>query len=134
MAVHEAAEGEVLHPARRESLGDAIADERQEEENAPRRRARGARQVLDTRSPQFETNVRTLQAAFLAHARAEEQTELDELSSEPDATRLERMRRAVALTEAVAPSSPRPGLAYATENIALGPYACMIDRARNVLG
>jgi hypothetical protein len=136
LAVHEAAE-EILYPAdlEVEDAGDPASDARRSEESALAS-ALAELEALDARSPQFETNLRTLRLATLAHMEAEEQTELATLARRPrtlDDASLARMRKAVQLAEAVAPARPRPGLEWATENLVLGTFEWMVERARNVL-
>jgi hypothetical protein len=43
------------------------------------------------------------------------------------------MRRAVELAEAAAPTRPHPGVESAKANLLAGPFAAMLDRARDVL-
>jgi hypothetical protein len=133
-AVHEATEEEILHPIARRELpeGDAIVDDRLWEESSFAF-ALGDLESLDARSPQFETSLRTLRGAFLAHARAEERTEMVLVARSADERLLVRMQKAVQLAEAVAPLYPRPGLESALEGLSLGSFARMINRARDVL-
>jgi len=54
---------------------------------------------------------------------------LDELTRLRD----ERMAKAVQAAEAIAPTRPHPNVESAKLNFALGPFASLLDRARDVL-
>jgi hypothetical protein len=43
------------------------------------------------------------------------------------------MAAAVRAAEAIAPTRPHPGIESAKENFAVGPFASMLDRARDAL-
>jgi hypothetical protein len=43
------------------------------------------------------------------------------------------MQRAVNFMESVAPTRPHPGVESATANLLVGPFASMLDRARDAL-
>jgi hypothetical protein len=43
------------------------------------------------------------------------------------------MRRAVKLAESIAPTRPHAGVESAVGNVLVGPFASMIDRARDAL-
>jgi hemerythrin superfamily protein len=134
LAVHETAEEEIVHPAARISLpgGDAIVTARLEEE----RKAKDALvelEKLDVDSQEFESKLSALEGDVLAHAAAEEMTEFDRLADQLDPTRLERMQRAVAFAEAVAPTRPHPGIESQGANLLVGPFVSMVDRARDAI-
>lgn len=50
-----------------------------------------------------------------------------------DADDLKRMTIAVKAAQAIAPTHPHPGVESAKLNFALGPFASMLDRARDAL-
>ncbi|HVU93217.1 MAG TPA: hemerythrin domain-containing protein [Jatrophihabitans sp.] len=134
LAVHETAEEEVVHPRARRELqyGDAIVTRRLHEET-------GAKEVLaqleklDVDGPEFTEQLASLEHDVLAHAQAEEQEEFALLREELDDVQLQRMRRAVAFAEKVAPTRPHPGVTLAGENFLAGPFATMLDRARDAI-
>jgi hypothetical protein len=92
-----------------------------------------ALEQLDVDSTEFETRFQELQADVLNHAAAEEEQEFGRLAEELDAEQLERMRRAVEMAEATAPTRPHPGVESAKANVLAGPFAAMLDRARDLL-
>jgi hypothetical protein len=69
----------------------------------------------------------------LLHAANEEEQEFDRLADELDDDQLQRMRRAVELAESTAPTRPHAGVETPTANMLAGPFAAMLDRARDFL-
>ncbi|HEY5958610.1 MAG TPA: hemerythrin domain-containing protein [Polyangiaceae bacterium] len=134
LAVHETAEEEIVHPAARNALpdGDSIVEARLEEEH-------DAKQVLsdlekiDLDSTEFEVLFSSLQSSVIAHAESEEMHEFEPLAGRLDQSRLERMRKAVSFAESVAPTRPHAGVESATANMLVGPFASMLDRARDAI-
>src|SRR5512146_2393751 len=131
LAVHETAEEEVVHPrAERElAYGESVVNDRLHEEHEAKE-SLAELERLDVDSPEFEAKFRTLQVDVLAHAAAEEQEEFAKLGEELDDDQLQRMRNAVRIAEAMAPTRPHPGVESAAANLLAGPFAMMIDRAR----
>jgi hemerythrin superfamily protein len=135
LAVHETAEEMVVHPrVRKEDKdGDEIVDARLKEEH-------GAKELLseieklDITSQQFIKELTKLREAVLEHAQQEEIEEFPVLEREVDANDLKRMGAAVRASEAIAPTHPHPGVESAKLNFALGPFAAMLDRARDLIG
>jgi len=74
-----------------------------------------------------------LRTSVMQHARAEERYEFPHLRRTTSAERLRTMAKAVKTAESVAPTRPRPGVESARANIALGPVAALVDRARDVV-
>jgi hemerythrin superfamily protein len=134
LAVHETAEEEVVHPRARQVLGDGedVVGARLQEENEAKQTL-AELEKLDVDSADFETLFRELQADVLLHAANEEEQEFGRLASELDAEQLERMRDVVRLAESMAPTRPHPGVESATANMLAGPFAAMLDRARDAL-
>jgi hemerythrin superfamily protein len=134
LAVHETAEEEIVHPRARHELseGSSIVDARLKEENE-------AKQVLadlekmDMSSPEFQSTFTSLRDDVIAHAEAEETQEFDKLAAELDSEQLGRMRNAVRLAEAMAPTRPHAGVESAAANMLAGPFAMMLDRARDLI-
>jgi len=134
MAIHETAEEEIVHPAARraKNVGEAVVAARLREENEAKR-ALAELENLDVNSPEFEARFRTLETAVLAHANAEEEQEFDKLADELPETELQKMRTAVQFAESIAPTRPHPGIESATANALVGPFATLVDRARDAL-
>ena len=82
---------------------------------------------------EFETKLRALERDVLAHAEHEENEELPGLAAKLDKEKLVRMRKAVQLAESFAPTRPHAGIESAAANFLVGPFASMMDRARDAL-
>jgi hemerythrin superfamily protein len=134
LAVHETAEEEIVHPAARRALSDGgiVVQARLQEENEAKR-VLGALEDLDVSSAEFERQFVLLQSMVLRHARAEEEQEFTRLADALDQSRLENMTKAVAVAEKFAPTRPHAGVESATTNMLVGPFASMIDRARDAI-
>ena len=102
------------------------------EENQAKR-ALDKLEALNVDSAEFATEFDLLEQNVLMHASAEETEEFDRLGEVFDQDRLESMRRAAEFAEKVAPTRPHPGVESATANMLLGPFASMLDRARDAL-
>ncbi len=70
---------------------------------------------------------------MIDHAEHEENEEFNKLQRKLDADDRERMAKAVQAAEAIAPTRPHPGVESAKTNFAVGPFASMLDRARDLL-
>lgn len=134
LAVHETAEEEIVHPAARRALPDgaAIVDARLKEENEAKK-ALAELETLDVDSAEFDSKLQTLKSDVIAHAESEEQDEFARLASALDQSRLDRMRKAAEFAEKVAPTRPHAGVESATANLLAGPFAAMMDRARDAM-
>jgi hemerythrin superfamily protein len=134
LAVHETAEEMVVHPrVRREAdSGDGIVDARLQEEHEAKELLSQI-EKLDITSQQFIDEVTKLRDAVLDHARHEEDEEFPVLEREVDDDDLKRMGTAVRAAEAIAPTRPHPGVESAKLNFAVGPFASMLDRARDLI-
>ena len=134
LAVHETAEEEIVHPrAKREIAdGDAIVGARLKEEHEAKDML-AELEKLDVASPEFEKKIRSLQSDVLAHAEAEEQKEFARLESELDDEQLQRMRKAVEFAKKTAPTRPHAGVESAAANVLVGPFAMMMDRAKDAI-
>ncbi len=134
LAVHETAEEEVVHPMARRALpdGDQLIDSRLNEEHH-------AKQILEdldatgADSVDFETKLSILKTAVLQHAEREEQEEFPRLRDSYGDAQRRAMGMAVKAAEAMAPTRPHAGVESATANVLVGPYAAMVDRARDVV-
>jgi len=134
LAIHETAEEEIVHPAARHAIpnGEAVIEARLGEENQAKR-ALSELEKLDVDSDEFEIKFRALHADVLKHAESEELEEFAKLPSRVDRDELERIRAAAELAERVAPTRPHPGIESSTANFIVGPFAAMLDRARDAL-
>ncbi|OMC46014.1 hemerythrin [Mycobacterium sp. IS-2888] len=134
LAVHETAEEMVVHPrVRREArAGDTIVDARLTEEHDAKE-ALSQIEKLDITSQRFIDELTKLRDAVLDHAKHEENEEFPVLKREVDADELKRMGTAVRAAEAIAPTRPHPGVESAKLNFAVGPFASMLDRARDLI-
>lgn len=134
LAVHETAEEEIVHPAARRALanGEAVVDARLQEENEAKK-VLSELEDLDVDSAEFIRQFALLEASVLFHARAEEENEFEQLGMLLDGGRLESMRKAVTFAESVAPTRPHPGVESAVANMLVGPFASMLDRARDAI-
>jgi hemerythrin superfamily protein len=134
LAVHETAEEEIVHPRAQRELedGEDVVGARLQEENEAKQKLTEL-EKLDVDSTEFETMFRELQADVLLHASAEEEYEFARLAEQLGPQELERMSRAVQLAESMAPTRPHPGVESAKANLIAGPFAAMLDRARDAL-
>lgn len=134
LAVHETAEEEIVHPMARRSLpgGDGLIDDRLAEE-------RQAKELLaeidgmDTEDPSFMPKLDTLRLAVLTHARSEERYEFARLNDEFSPAQRRGMAAALKAAEATAPTHPHPGTESAVKNMAVGPFAALTDRLRDII-
>ena len=134
MAVHETAEEEIIHPAARRLVpnGERIIQSRLAEEKKAKEVLMEL-EKLDVDSPAFETKVAALKRDVVAHAELEERDELSALASHLRPEQLTRMRKAAQVAESLAPTRPHPGVESKTANLMIGPFAAMVDRARDAL-
>jgi hemerythrin superfamily protein len=134
LAVHETAEEMVVHPrVRREvSHGDEIVDARLHEEHAAKEQL-SKLEGMDIGSKEFITELTKFREAVIDHAEHEENDEFNKLQRKLDSDDLERMVKAVQAAEAIAPTRPHPGVESAKLNFAVGPFASMLDRARDLI-
>ena len=134
LAVHETAEEMVVHPrARREVAdGDEIVDARLKEEHEAKEEL-SKLESMDIDSQEFIDELTKFRDAVTDHAEHEENEEFNKLHRKLDADELKRMAAAVQAAEAIAPTRPHPGVESAKLNFIAGPFASMVDRARDAL-
>lgn len=135
LAVHETAEEMVVHPRVRRVVagGDDIVDARLHEEHAAKEQL-SKLEGMDIDSEEFIDALASFREAVINHAEHEEHEEFDKLHRKLDADELEAMVKAVQAAEAIAPTRPHPGVESAGLNFAVGPFASMLDRARDLIG
>ena len=134
LAVHETAEEMIVHPRVRREVAavDSIVDARLEEEHDSKELLSSIEKI-DITSQQFIDELTKLRDAVLDHAQHEESYEFPKLQKELDADELKRLGAAVRAAEAIAPTRPHAGVESAKLNFAVGPFASMIDRARDLI-
>jgi hemerythrin superfamily protein len=134
LAVHETAEEEIVHPVARRVLpdGEAVIKMRLREENEAKK-VLSTLESLELDSAEFDTQFAKFAASVIGHAESEERDEFERLADHLDQSKLEAMRRAVKLAESIAPTRPHAGVESALGNVLVGPFASMLDRARDAL-
>ena len=134
LAVHETAEEEIVHPAARSALpnGESVVEMRLQEENEAKR-VLSELEEMDVDSPEFERRLASLENSVIAHALSEELEEFEPLGASLDQNRLASMRKAVNFAESVAPTRPHAGVESRGANLLVGPFASMLDRARDAI-
>jgi hemerythrin superfamily protein len=134
LAVHETAEEELVHPRAKRKLADgaAVVDKRLEEEHEAKRVLQKL-EKLNVDSEEFTRQLTELRDAVIDHAEHEENEEFAKLGEELSNDQLESMGRAAKLTEAIAPTRPHAGVESQVANLAAGPFAAMLDRARDAI-
>jgi hypothetical protein len=123
-----------VHPTARRRLvrGEHIVDARLREEREAKK-VLADLEKLDVDSIAFDTKIRLLKNSVIAHAPADEAQEFEPLGAVLEPERLAKMRRAAEVAEAIAPTRPHPGIESASANILVGPFASMLDRARDAI-
>jgi hemerythrin superfamily protein len=134
LAVHETAEEMIVHPRVRREVDDidSIVDARLEEEHEAKELLSRIEKI-DITSQQFIDELTKLRDAVLDHASHEEKFEFPKLQKELNADERKRLTAAVRAAEAIAPTHPHAGVESAILNFAVGPFASMIDRARDLI-
>ncbi|GAB1811644.1 hemerythrin domain-containing protein [Mycobacterium sp. MUNTM1] len=134
LAVHETAEEEIIHPRAKRKIanGTAVVDERLHEEHEAKTVLQKL-EKLDVDSEEFTRELTKLRHAVVEHAEHEEHDEFAKLGEELSGEELERMGRAAKLAEAIAPTRPHAGVESQVANLAAGPFAAMLDRARDAI-
>jgi hypothetical protein len=134
LAVHETAEEMMVHPRVRRKVdgGAAVVDARLAEEHDSKE-ALARLEDIPCGTAEFSKELIHLQAAVLAHAEHEEAEEFTLLETELDDEERRKMASAVQAAERIAPTHPHPGVESAFANFAVGPFASMLDRARDAL-
>jgi hypothetical protein len=88
---------------------------------------------MDVGSKEFIDELKKFQQAVVDHADHEETEEFNQLQRELGADDLKRLASAVRAAEAIAPTRPHPGVESAKANFVAGPFASMLDRARDAI-
>ncbi len=114
------------------SGGVPVVDARLEEErDAKEQLSRLER--MDMNSQEFLNELIVFRDEVIDHAQHEENEEFNQLQGELDPDDLKRMASAVLAAQAIAPTRPHPGVESAKHNVVVGPFASMLDRARDII-
>jgi hypothetical protein len=133
LAVHETAEEEIVHPAARRQLRDeTLMDALLAQENESKK-VLSQLESLGIDSSEFRTLFSRLEQGVSMHMQTEERDEFAQLGVLLNQEQLQRMRAAAAFAEKIAPTRPHAGLESAAGNLLMGPFASMLDRARDAL-
>lgn len=134
LAVHETVEEGIVHPEakRKISNGAAVVDERRREEHEAKTLLQKP-EKLNIDSEEFTRELTKLRGAVLDDAEHEGHDEFAKLGEQLSGEELERMGRAAELGEAIAPTRPHVGVESQVANLAAGPFAAMLDRARDAI-
>ncbi|MGV0834898.1 hemerythrin domain-containing protein [Mycolicibacterium thermoresistibile] len=134
LAVHETAEEMVVHPIARQEIdnGEAIVEERLHEEHDAKEQL-SKLEDMDFGSQQFLDALAAFRDQIVEHAQAEETEEFGKLQRELSDDNLKRLVAAVRAAQAIAPTRPHAGVESAKLNFAVGPFASMLDRARDAI-
>jgi len=134
LAVHETAEEMVVHPRVRHEAakGDEIVDARLKEEHDAKQML-SKLEDMDLGSQKFIDELTKFRDAVIDHAEHEENEEFTQLERNLKADDRERMAKAVLAAEAISPTRPHAGVESAKMNFAIGPFASMLDRARDAI-
>src|SRR4030088_2632385 len=133
LAVHETAEEMVVHPRARNEIADGneIVDARLHEEHEAKQQL-SKLEGMDIDSKEFLDELTMFRDAVVDHAEREESEEFSRLQRKLDSQGWGRVARAVLAAEAIAPTRPHAGVESAKANFAVGPFASMLDRARDL--
>lgn len=131
LARHETGEEMIVRPLTRKAPdGEAVAQGRMDEENE----AKETLSKLDDMNvddPNFAAGFADFRESVLSHAEAEERHEFPLLRGNVDANTLASARRKLQAAEKAAPTHPHPSAKTTTANYVAGPFAAMLDRARD---
>lgn len=130
---HETAEEMIVRPlTRRFDNGDAVANARMDEENKSKE-VLAELEHLDIASVEFARLFETFGQAVLEHAQAEEVYEFPLLRRNLDADRSQEAEEHLLLAEKTAPTHPHLAAKSTAMNYVAGPFAAIIDRARDAI-
>jgi len=133
LARHETAEEMIIRPLTRDLDGGfAIAAARMDEENESKDML-AQLEKLDISSVEFARLFEKFGHAVLTHAQSEETYEFPLLRGNLDADKLEAAERQLLLAERIAPTHPHPWVRSTAMNYVAGPFAALVDRARDAL-
>jgi hemerythrin superfamily protein len=131
LARHETAEEMIVRPLTRKAPGgDQVAQGRMAEENEAKE-VLASLEKMDVHSAEFTAKFSEFRQSVLEHADAEEREEFPLLRQNTDEDALVKARDRVKRAEAMAPTHPHPSAKTTAANYVAGPFAAMLDRARD---
>lgn len=131
LARHETAEEMIVHPLTREvPAGRPVAAARMAEENEATEFL-AQLEKMDQAAMEFDEKFKAFRLSVLKHAKAEEEQEFPRLRQYTDHDALVAARERVIGAEETAPAHPHPSAKTTTVNAVVGPFAALLDRARD---
>jgi hemerythrin superfamily protein len=131
LARHETAEEMIVRPLTRKAPGgEDVAEGRMHEENEAKE-VLADLEKMDVTSAEFTAKFSEFRQSVLDHAQAEETQEFPLLRQNADPDALVQARDRVKRAEAMAPTHPHPSAKTTAANYVAGPFAAMLDRARD---
>jgi hemerythrin superfamily protein len=133
LARHETAEEMIVRPLTRGiAQGGPVASARMDEENESKD-VLSKLESLDIASVEFARLFETFGHAVLTHAQNEETYEFPLLRQHLDDDKLATAEKQLLLAEEIAPTHPHPSARTTAINYLTGPFAAMVDRARDAI-
>jgi iron-sulfur cluster repair protein YtfE (RIC family) len=130
---HEVAEEEILRPVSKRDAGEQIAKARIKEESEAEELLKKM-EKMDPASAEFTRSFAKLRTEVERHAQAEETEEFPKVAEAEEPQRLQQMARAYEMAKSIAPTHPHPSTPNtATANLLVGPFAAVVDRARDAV-
>jgi hemerythrin superfamily protein len=131
LARHETAEEMIVRPLTRKAPGgEQVAQGRMDEENEAKV-VLADLEKMEVDSPAFTAKFTEFRTSVLAHAEHEEREEFPLLRQNTDPEALVKARDRVKRAEEMAPTHPHPSAKTTAMNYVAGPFAAMLDRARD---
>ncbi len=128
---HEVAEEEILRPVSKRDAGEEVANARIEEESRAEALLKEM-EKMDASSAEFAESLIKLRDEVEEHAEAEESKEFPLVEAKETPERLEQMGKAYEMAKKMAPTRPHPSTPNtAVANMLVGPFAAVVDRARD---
>ena len=122
-----------VRPATRKTVGDAVADARDHEEDEANH-VLARLEAMEVDSPEFDPELATFEEAVVEHATHEENEEFPGLRDGRDDADRRAMGRQLLAAERIAPTHPHPSTAGSSAaQWVVGPFASLVDRARDAM-
>ncbi|WP_329172413.1 hemerythrin domain-containing protein [Streptomyces sp. NBC_01477] len=134
LAVHEAAEELIVRPVAEKTAGTEEAEARNAEEKEAGEVLKKL-EGMDVSSPGFETVLAEFEKAVSEHAGHEEREEFPAIVAQCSVDQRRTMGARLRRAEHLAPTHPHPTAAGSPARLVLtGPFAAMMDEARDAIG
>lgn len=131
LARHETAEEMIIRPLTKKAPGgEQIVQGRMDEENEAKE-VLADLEKMDVDSPAFTAKFTEFRDSVIQHAEHEETQEFPLLRQNCDPEALIKARDRVKRAEEMAPTHPHPSAKTTAMNYVAGPFAAMLDRARD---